>query len=100
MAYTSKQILIGLYLYNNFDWDKTYKQIRNKDRLDDNWMDENLELINKLGNYFVTILDKEYPSCFKELKNPPFVVQKDLAKKFSEVKRLILIYKDEEADIY
>ena len=100
MAYTSKQILIGLYLYNNFDWDKTYQQIKNKDMLDENWMDENLELIDKLGNYFVTILDKEYPSCFKELKNPPFVVQKDLAKRFSAVKRLILIYKDEEADIY
>ena len=99
MAYTSKQILIGLYLYNNFDWDKAYKQIKNKDMLDENWMDENLELIDKLGNCFVTILDKEYPDCFKELHNPPIVLQKDLAKKFSEVKRLILIYKGEDIDI-
>lgn len=100
MNYTAKQILIGLYLYNDFDWDKVYKQMKNKELLDENWMDENLELIGRLGNCFVTIMDKEYPSCFKELDKPPIVLQKDLAKKFSEVKRLILIHKDEEADIY
>ena len=100
MAYTSKQILIGLVLYNNFDWDKAYQQIKNKEMLDENWMDENLELIDRLSNCFVTILEEEYPSCFKELHNPPIVVQKDLAKKFSEVKRLILIYKGEDVDIY
>lgn len=100
MTYTAKQILIGLFLYNNFDWDKAYKQIRNKDVLDENWMAENLELINQLGNCFVTIIDEEYPSCLKDIKNPPIILQKDLAKKFSEVKRLIVIRKDEEADIY
>lgn len=99
MTYTAKQILIGLCLYNNFDWDKAYKQLKNKEILDENWMEENLETIDKLGNCFVTIVEQEYPSCFKELEKPPFVLQKDLAKKFSGVKRLIIIHKGEEADI-
>lgn len=100
MTYTAKQILIGLYLYNNFDWDKAYQQLKNKELLDEDWMDENLGLIDRLGDCFVTIIDKEYPSCFKELEKPPFVLQKDVAKKFSEVKRLILIHKNKDADNY
>lgn len=99
MAYTSKQILIGLFLYNHFDWEKAYQQIKNKEVLNENWMYANIELIDQLGDCFVTIMDEEYPNCFKELDKPPIVLQKDLAKKFSAVKRLILIYKGEDVDI-
>lgn len=100
MEYTTKQVLIGLYLYNDFDWDKAYKQMRNKELLDEDWMNEHLKQIDQLGNCFITIVDKEYPSCLKELRKPPIILQKDLAETFSEVKRLVFIYKDEDMDIY
>lgn len=99
MNYTSKQILIGLFLYNNFDWDKVFQQMRHKEMLDVKWMNKNLELIDILGNYFITIVDKEYPSCLKGLDKPPIILQKDVAKQFSEIEHLILIHKDEEVDV-
>ena len=66
-----RQILIGLAIKFEGNWDKIYKSVFSND-LDD--VDEYVEKFNRSTCNAVTILEKEYPQILKQIYNPPFVL--------------------------
>ena len=66
-----RQILIGLAIKFDGDWDKIYKSVFSHD-LDD--VTEYVEQFNRSTCNAVTILDVEYPQILKQIYNPPFVL--------------------------
>ena len=66
-----RQILIGLAIKFEGNWDKIYKSIFSND-LDD--VDEYVEQFNRSTCNAVTIMEKEYPQILKQIYNPPFVL--------------------------
>jgi len=72
MAYTSRQILIGLHNKMGGNWEKIYDFIVNKKPLD-----FELDLSNE--NELITIVDSEYPNELKNQYKPSFVITKEQA---------------------
>ena len=66
----AREILIGIWLKNNKDWDDTYHDIAHKNYPDD----EELKNIN-FDNY-ITLLDEDYPVHLKQVFRPPFVLER------------------------
>ncbi len=53
------------------DFYKILSAIENKEQVDFN---EVSEIKKRIKNNYITILDSNYPNCFKALYNPPFVI--------------------------
>lgn len=66
----AREILIALWLKYDRDWDSIYAALKNKD-MDDN-LEEHLKDIDP--DYFITILDEDYPERLKHRHKPPFVI--------------------------
>lgn len=65
-----RNILLALSIQNNFDWEKTFLAIKNKEEV----KDETWEEFDSYQCDFITILDENYPERFKKLYQPPFVI--------------------------
>lgn len=72
-----RTILLYFFIKYNENWDKIYKALETKERID-------LEKIEKLdqevskGKYnFIAIVDDNYPKEFMEIYKPPFIVMLD-----------------------
>lgn len=66
-----EKILAYFAIKYNGDWDKIYKAINQKEKVDFNEMDS---LIKEHGEKFITLLSEEYPSRLKGIYKPPFVL--------------------------
>lgn len=69
----TRNILLALSIQNNFDWEKTFNAIKNKEEV----KDETWEEFDSYQCGFITILDENYPKRFKKLYQPPFVILYD-----------------------
>lgn len=66
-----REILLGLSLKYEGDWDKIYDAIKEKVFLKE---EEYLQLKYKNHSNYITFLDDDYPSLLKEVQRPPFVL--------------------------
>ena len=66
-----RDILIYFAIKYRGDWNKIYQAIKNKERVDEEEIKHNLEL---LKCQTLTIIDKEYPLNLKNCFHPPFVI--------------------------
>lgn len=69
---SAREILIGLHVKNNGDWNKVYDDLRNKNYPDNLETDEVMDLVE--SDRVITILDEDYPDKFKHIYKPPFVI--------------------------
>lgn len=65
----SKKIIAVLCIKNNYDWDKIFMDIKNKER---SVFEEDEKLLE--GKKFITILDDNYPKILKQTYKPPFML--------------------------
>lgn len=75
---TSKQILLGVYLYCNGDFSKCMYVLKNNFDVRD-YCSKHIDLINALEPLTVAIIEKEYPYFLKELMAPPIIIFKSTA---------------------
>lgn len=66
----ARDIIIALWIKNSGDWDKIYRDIRDKN-IDDN-LEDYIKGIDT--ECLVTILDEGYPDRLKTRVKPPFVL--------------------------
>ena len=77
MAVDMKDIIIYLDIKNKGDWDKVYRDIANKRRVD--LVDVEKVVGKERKKYdIITLLDSKYPTKYKkDYIRPPFVIRKD-----------------------
>jgi Predicted Rossmann fold nucleotide-binding protein involved in DNA uptake len=67
----ARNLLIGLSIKHNGDWEKIYKAVSSKDVEE---LESFIEQFEKSGCKALTMLDKEYPDSLKHSYQPPFVL--------------------------
>ena len=67
----AREVLIALHIKYDGDWDRIYRDVILKN------VDEDLEgyVNEEAADYFITILDEDYPERLKHRNKPPFVIQ-------------------------
>ena len=69
----AREILIAIWKKNNGDWDRIYKELREKKYVNENY-DIYLEGVN--ASEYITLLDDDYPLDLKISYKPPFVLRR------------------------
>lgn len=65
-----RKVIIYLAIKYQGDWQDIYNAIKRKEKPDSDFE----EIINKVNDNVITILDKDYPKVFSSLLRPPFVI--------------------------
>lgn len=78
MTFTAKQVLLGVYLYAEGDWDKMYEIFKTKKDVSD-YVKTHISKINKLAEITTTITSSDYPKQLLDLSKPPIVILKSTA---------------------
>ena len=65
-----RKVIIYLAIKYQGDWQDIYNSIKRKEKPDSDFE----EIINKVNDNVITILDKDYPKVFSSLLRPPFVI--------------------------
>ena len=65
-----RKVIIYLTIKYKGDWQDIYNAIKRKEKPDSDFE----EIINKVNDNVITILDKDYPKVFSSLLRPPFVI--------------------------
>lgn len=84
MIHTAKQILLGLILKCEGNYDEILDMMKKHIDISD-YLDENMELIKKLDPLFISLLDKEYPPILKTYKRPPLLIFKQTAEVYKDI---------------
>ena len=63
-------LLYFSYKYKG-DWQGIFTALQNKENVDEKEIDD---IVKKVGNNYITILDEDYPSILKNIYRPPFVL--------------------------
>ena len=71
----ARDMLLALWLYSNKDWDKTYKNLKDKIYPD---VDKVLEGVDREA--WTTLLDDDYPEEYKARLWPPFAIERKAKK--------------------
>ena len=72
---TARDVLIGIYVQCNRNWDKVFDAIKSKNyELTKETLTSNEYIRLTESDRVLTILDEDYPSCWKSLYHPPFVI--------------------------
>lgn len=66
-----EEILLYFSLKYNGDFEKIYKALENKEKVDEN---QKKELLKKVSANYTTMVSKDYPSALKHISCPPFVI--------------------------
>jgi len=67
--------LIALSVMKKGNWNEIYEVLKNDERLQGLNETKTKEMLKQVDHFSVlTILDEEYPECFKEIASPPFVL--------------------------
>lgn len=67
-----REVILYFALKYDGDWETIYSNIKQKERFDYDLYYEFKEKYKDLN--YVTLLDDEYPKCFKEIYKPPFII--------------------------
>ncbi len=67
----AREVLLTMSYLKSGDWNEIYQSIKDKERLKD---EEILKAKKETKANFITVVDKNYPDCFKHLYNPPFLL--------------------------
>ena len=66
-----EKILVYFAIKYNGDWDKIYRAINQKEKVD---IESLNDLIKQHGEKYITLLSENYPSRLKSIYKPPFVL--------------------------
>ena len=66
-----EEVLVYLSIIHNGDWNKIYRDVLDKRPIDKT---DILEKVKELNCSYITILNKDYPTCLKSTFKPPFVL--------------------------
>lgn len=92
MIYTAKQVLLGLILKCEGNYDEILDMLKRRIDISD-YLDENIELIKKIEPLFVCLTDPEYPPIFKTYKCPPLLIFKQTVEVSKHIDAFIKILK-------
>ncbi|MGP1414227.1 MAG: DNA-processing protein DprA [Bacillales bacterium] len=67
----ANEIVLYFSLKYQGDWEKIFTAIKNKEAIDD---DSFNKLVSSNKDNYITIIDDNYPNCFKNINKPPFVL--------------------------
>lgn len=67
----AKMILIALAVKYKGNWNRIYQGILDKEEIPHS---DILNIYKDYSDKAITIIDKEYPTCLKNIQNPPFVI--------------------------
>lgn len=70
MKFGAKEVLIAIAAKNKGDWDKTYMDLRNKERP----TDEEIEKFFPIVDQSITIIDEDYPKTWEHVDKSPLVL--------------------------
>lgn len=73
MSYTARQLLLALSLYFDGDYEKMLDEISNRRHSLSREQIEEYSL-TKMNSLYTTIVDDDYPSCFKMITKPPLIL--------------------------
>lgn len=66
-----REVLLTMSYLKSGDWNQIYESIKNKERLKD---EDIIKAKKETKANFITVVDENYPECFKHLYNPPFLL--------------------------
>lgn len=68
----ANDMLLYLSIHHKGDWNSIYDDIKNKRKY---FTEEDVKKVKEsVKSKYVTLIDKDYPNCFKQVFQPPFVI--------------------------
>ena len=71
MNLTSEEVIVGLAIKYQGDWNAIYKGVLD---VQDRDLDQYIKLVKRMKSNYITILSKDYPEYLKHCFKPPFVL--------------------------
>lgn len=69
-----KKILIAMPVKYSGEFNKIFFALQSKETLDDKYIAKTNAMLERSGAKAITVIDEDYPECFKKIDNPPFVL--------------------------
>lgn len=74
MEMSMRNVIIAISVKHNFDWEETYKAIKEKEELVDEDFEKAKEFVDSVKGKAITILDEDYPQEIKNWFKPPLLL--------------------------